>query len=44
MREYLTLHTSVFPSYLTIEYGRMSNMCVTGMILRIVSKMVWINL
>ena len=23
MREYLTLHRSVFPSYLTIESGRM---------------------
>ena len=25
MREYLTLHRSVFPSYLTIESGRMLN-------------------
>ena len=27
MREYLTLHTSVFPSYLTIESGRMFDTC-----------------
>ena len=25
MREYLTLHTSVFPSYLTIESGRIED-------------------
>ena len=25
MREYLTLHRSVFPSYLTIESGRIEN-------------------
>ena len=29
MREYLTLHRSVFPSYLTIESGRIVYICTT---------------
>ena len=28
MREYLTLHRSVFPSYLTIESGRMNLLAI----------------
>ena len=30
MREYFTLHRSVFPSYLTIESGRMSDTLVVA--------------
>ena len=30
MREYFTLHRSVFPSYLTIESGRIESMCGLG--------------
>ena len=50
MREYLTLHRSVYPSYLTIESGRMYNvkLCVmkifiNGTLKSVVNRFIYVE-